>query len=249
MAEKTLYDILEVSPNASPEAIRAAYERLSDKFDPDSDVNLANPNAKIQYVAVKEAFLTLGDPNKRAAYDAGRQARTRPAPRQLEETSGFWTAPKAIIVGLAIVAISGYAYQQNQKEQARVAAEKAVAAAKAKEAEERAAAARARAEEARLAREQMQLERQQKYEEDRARRQRESDLRRYDAERRAMERSTQTMTDRERRQQEYAAQRAERQRQLEEQQAVRAAQQQAARERAELCRLERERYGKAISCP
>jgi hypothetical protein len=44
------------------------------------------------------------------------------------------------------------------------------------------------------------------------------------------------------------AQRAEMQRRNEEARAVAASRQQLARDKAELCRIERERYGRAISC-
>lgn len=70
MADRTLYDLLELSSKASPEAIRAAYERLALKFDPDRPENAANAGTRLQYDAIKEAFFILGNPEKRRKYDA-----------------------------------------------------------------------------------------------------------------------------------------------------------------------------------
>jgi curved DNA-binding protein CbpA len=44
MAEKTLYDILELSETASAEVIRAAYERLSVLWDPDGPRGRTEPD-------------------------------------------------------------------------------------------------------------------------------------------------------------------------------------------------------------
>ena len=69
MAESTLYDVLEVSSSASADIIDAAYQRLAEKFDPARDANTYRPHARVQLDAVKQAYLTLGDAEKRALYD------------------------------------------------------------------------------------------------------------------------------------------------------------------------------------
>ena len=60
------YDILGVSKNASQDEIKKAYRKMSKKFHP--DIN-KEPGAEEKYKEVQEAYETLGDEQKRAAYD------------------------------------------------------------------------------------------------------------------------------------------------------------------------------------
>ncbi len=66
----TLYDLLEVSPNASPEVIKAAYRQLALKYHPDKqpDAN-ARRQAEERMKAINAAYEVLMDPAKRAEYD------------------------------------------------------------------------------------------------------------------------------------------------------------------------------------
>ncbi|MGH2351546.1 MAG: DnaJ domain-containing protein [Chloroflexota bacterium] len=64
-----LYVTLGLRPNASTAAIRAAYRRLARRHHP--DVNHA-PDAALRMVDINAAYELLGDPEKRAAYDAAR---------------------------------------------------------------------------------------------------------------------------------------------------------------------------------
>ena len=77
MANQTLYETLQVSENASPTTIRAAFERLSAQWDPVRPYN-NDAQARSHYAAIKNAYLILGNPEKRAAYDrkikSGRRA-------------------------------------------------------------------------------------------------------------------------------------------------------------------------------
>jgi DnaJ-class molecular chaperone len=77
MATQTLYETLQVSENASPTTIRAAYERLSAQWDPVRPYN-NDAQARAHYAAIKNAYVILGNPEKRAAYDrkvkSGRRA-------------------------------------------------------------------------------------------------------------------------------------------------------------------------------
>lgn len=246
MAEKSLYDVLEVSASASPEMIRVAYQRLSEKFDPDHPENAGKPAARMQQDAVKEAFLTLGNPEKRKLYDA-KLVRGRAVLENVQVVEPFWTIPRMLVAGVVLVVAAGF-YHSHQKEQARLArveAERQIAAAKAKEAEEK---ARAEIEQAQI---QSQQRRQDQAAEERMRRERERDLQRFSAEQRRQEvyaSQAQRTAERERVQKEAAERRVESQRRVDETRAQNAAHQQVARDRAELCRIERERYGKAISC-
>jgi DnaJ-class molecular chaperone len=66
----TLYDLLEVSPNASPEVIKAAYRQLALKYHPDKQ-----PDARSRQLAeermkqINAAYDILSDPARRAEYD------------------------------------------------------------------------------------------------------------------------------------------------------------------------------------
>jgi curved DNA-binding protein CbpA len=113
--KKTLYDLLELSPQASEEAIRAAYERLATRYDPASPANRDNPDAAIHYQLIKDAFLTLANPTLRAGYDTSMQARRRvePAPGYALSQGGerFWTPAKLFVLLVAVAAGGAYYYK------------------------------------------------------------------------------------------------------------------------------------------
>src|SRR5262245_38708631 len=172
MADKTLYDILEVSSGASPESIRAAYERLAAKHDPALPENSANPNARILHEAIKEAFLTLSNPDKRVKYDRSLTAATTGRMYNVEVVEPFWTVSKLIVLAVMVVFGGGY-YYKHMKESARLEAEKTVAAAKAREAEEK---AKAEAEQRQQAQIELQRQREAQMQDDRLRRERDASL-------------------------------------------------------------------------
>ncbi|MGZ6267571.1 MAG: J domain-containing protein, partial [Candidatus Limnocylindrales bacterium] len=60
------YEVLQVRPSADPEVVRAAYRVLARKYHPDHG---GDPT---QMVALNDAWDVLGDPVRRAAYDASR---------------------------------------------------------------------------------------------------------------------------------------------------------------------------------
>ena len=61
------YEILGVSRDASPEALKAAYRRFALSHHPDR--NPENPGAEETFKAGAEAYAVLSDPEKRARYD------------------------------------------------------------------------------------------------------------------------------------------------------------------------------------
>ena len=63
----SLYEILEVSPTASPAVIRAAYRCLVHQYHPDK--NLDNPDASARMSLINRAYSALSDPLQRAQYD------------------------------------------------------------------------------------------------------------------------------------------------------------------------------------
>ena len=92
MEYKDYYKILGVAKDASADDIKKAYRRLAHKYHP--DVSKA-ADAEEKFKEVAEAYATLKDADKRAAYDAlGTQsagAEFRPPPdwqQQYQET-GF----------------------------------------------------------------------------------------------------------------------------------------------------------------
>jgi curved DNA-binding protein CbpA len=240
MAEKTLYDILELSRSASADSIRAAYDRLSEKFDPEVGHNSGDAETKRRYEGVKSAFLVLGNVQKRATYDKGLDAKDWVAEQERIASRSFWTVGRLAILAVLVLSFSGYYYKTRQEE-IRLEAAKIMAAAKVKEAEQN---AKAEAEAAEAARLEYVKQRQQQYADERQRRESEMALRGYSGERRAME----IHTDLSQRQERRESEQSDRQRQAEEMRAAAAARQQLARDKAELCRIERERYGRAVSC-
>ena len=64
---KTLYDVLGVSIKAPRAEVKRAYRALALRLHPDK---CASPTANERFNAVQEAYATLGDRSRRAAYDA-----------------------------------------------------------------------------------------------------------------------------------------------------------------------------------
>jgi hypothetical protein len=82
---RTYYDNLKIPRNASPEVIRAAYRRLSQKHHPDR--NPDNPEAARVMVLINVAYQALSDPAKRARHDQWIRQQAEP------ETQTVWEEP------------------------------------------------------------------------------------------------------------------------------------------------------------
>ena len=248
MAERTLYDTLEVSSSAAADTIVAAHERLAAKFDPAKAENTSNPAARIQHDAIKQAFLTLGDAEKRAQYDRKLELRQFTPVQQVAALEPFWTLPKMIVAGVIILGLGGFFFKY-QKDQARLEAEKVIAVAKAKEAEEK---AKAETEVERLAiLRDSERERAARLAAAQQRSERDADVNQYQRDTRVNEVVGRVLTsaDRAQAQRDDSARRLEEMRvKRDEAQAAAVSRQSLARDKAELCRIERERYGRALSC-
>jgi len=64
----TLYGILGIHRNASPDEIKSAYRRMARQWHPDI---CKEPNAQEMFIKIKEAYEILSNPIAKAKYDAG----------------------------------------------------------------------------------------------------------------------------------------------------------------------------------
>ena len=119
------YEMLEVSPNASPEVIKAAYKSLMQRYHPDR--NLGSAETAEHAILVGLAYEVLSDTNRRAAYDIelkqisvylndlrdkSRNVLTRSAPVVKDDESFLYLWPL-----LALVILSGWLILSSSKKQ------------------------------------------------------------------------------------------------------------------------------------
>ncbi len=84
MAKNTLYEILEVSENASPEVIEKAYKILVKKYHPDLQPPEEKKNAEDKMKQINEAYDILSNEQKRRAYDNELEAQREQVRREEE---------------------------------------------------------------------------------------------------------------------------------------------------------------------
>ena len=125
MAAKSLYDLLEVSPGASNEAIEAAFRRLVDALKPRAAGG--EEAAIVQLQALHEAHRTLTDPVRRERYDRAVAVRTMAdsVPAEAEESPGplRWLIPVALV---ALLVAGGGWYHAHKSQVERQRAEAAL---------------------------------------------------------------------------------------------------------------------------
>jgi curved DNA-binding protein CbpA len=166
--KKTLYDLLELSKTASPEAILSSYQRLSAKI-VDTD-----PDATNARIVLNEAFSTLSEPARRLRYDKTLADADASSGTVIYDDGGSSPIKKLLFAGL-LIGVCGFGYNKYSKdkeaafiEEERALAAEVLAASQRAEQAELQAELRA-AKESRL--EQQRQERQQQYEIEAARRQ------------------------------------------------------------------------------
>ena len=89
MKEKTLYEILEVSENASPEIIEKAYKTLAKKYHPDLQEEANKSRAEAMMKKINEAYDVLGNEEKRKTYNAELEAKREQEKFERQSTQGF----------------------------------------------------------------------------------------------------------------------------------------------------------------
>lgn len=98
MATDDYYETLGVPSNASEDAIKKAYRKLAREFHPDHHQGPGKDAAETRFKSISAAYDTLGDPEKRKAYDQMRQfgpafqGQTGPfarGRRGFQQTAGF----------------------------------------------------------------------------------------------------------------------------------------------------------------
>ena len=89
MKEKTLYEILEVSENASPEIIEKAYKTLAKKYHPDLQEEANKSKAEAMMKKINEAYDVLGNEEKRKIYNAELEAKREQEELEKQSTQGF----------------------------------------------------------------------------------------------------------------------------------------------------------------
>lgn len=67
--QKTHYDTLKISKDASPADVKSAYYKLSKKYHPDANKN--DPAATEKFQEISEAYEILGNEDSRMRYDKG----------------------------------------------------------------------------------------------------------------------------------------------------------------------------------
>lgn len=70
--ETSLYDILEVAPNATEPELKKAFQKLARKYHPDKNYaanGQTDPEAVEKFQNISNAYMTLCDPEKRQIYD------------------------------------------------------------------------------------------------------------------------------------------------------------------------------------
>jgi hypothetical protein len=89
--EASLYDLLEVGVNATTEEITASYHRIASYLAPDSLATYSlmdEEELTTRRAQIDEAYRTLSDPSRRAAYDRARESGQYPQVLVPEEHSG-----------------------------------------------------------------------------------------------------------------------------------------------------------------
>ena len=78
---RTLYEVLDLTPNADEQRVKSAYRALARRFHP--DLNGGDAASAARLAEINHAYATLGNPEARVAYDRD-VAQRRAAARRRE---------------------------------------------------------------------------------------------------------------------------------------------------------------------
>jgi curved DNA-binding protein CbpA len=76
VAERTLYSVLGVDPDAPNEVVKAAYRALAKQYHPDGNGS-GSQDSTAKFIELQEAYSVISDEEKRAEYDRTLSARTK----------------------------------------------------------------------------------------------------------------------------------------------------------------------------
>lgn len=110
---KDFYSILGVARDAKPEAVKAAYRNLAQKFHP--DLNKGNEQWAGRFMRdVNEAYAVLGDSESRKRYDA--LSRLKAVPSVTPRTPVSAVNPLETLIGLVVNAAAPYVPPEQLRE-------------------------------------------------------------------------------------------------------------------------------------
>jgi len=121
-----LYELLEVNPSASQEAIASSYQRLHAKYS--DQAGNGGEDATNLLIALREARHILSDPERRRRYDEKLEARQSEFNTPTPQPNSFFKL--LVIAGIIGFCSLGYAKYQSELEKARLEREKTAAMAK-----------------------------------------------------------------------------------------------------------------------
>jgi curved DNA-binding protein CbpA len=108
MAAKTLYSVLGVEPSAMAEDIDDGFNRLKRQY-PQAKLD-ADEDARMRFLAIQQAYQTLGNPEARALYDqklARAGIQVAPSYVVADEDPGWLSARNIAVAGIILILMSG----------------------------------------------------------------------------------------------------------------------------------------------
>ena len=263
--KKSLYDILQVSSSADVEVIQAAHTKLQEKLK-----NTAGADAENERKLLQMAYDTLSAAEKRRRYDQERTAgdRERPAASQpvaagvappvsyrsdwADTFMEWWSSPKMTALVAAAVVLIGLGLYLNYSKEGKKTAVSSEKVSNEKIKIEKIDAGRVENERVFIDRAIDTVNKEIDYSKDVAHRVLDQRQQQIDQSRRLTEQRMEMERKRAEAQQQISAQNKQRMEEMRQQQmdaqAEAAARARIQRYRLELCRIERERYGRSISC-
>jgi len=239
---KSLYSILGVSPDANAADIERAYAGHLDRFANSDDAQLAEQQ-RIRLIAIKEAYAVLADPLKRQHYNqklfapATLAVPVLPTARPVSADSTAWVNKVKVVGALLVALLALYVYSSREQEKLRIQHELQQKAVQLAEEEQRRAAEE----------QESRHQRQEQLDAQARERQSKADWERLNHEIDYRQRQSASLDEQKAQRERYERQQAEREADALQRRAVSDARYQALRDKADLQRMERERYGKVIT--